>query len=413
LLFLFVAALALFSGAETALFSLSSVQVKTFKNDPDKRKRLIAELLAQPRELLVTLIILIILMSILVQNTISTIVGEKGGWFDSVVIPLMVNLVLGEVIPKSLALPNNTKVALKTSQLIFSLQRIFYPLRRVLAMITNFVVKVFFFFLHKEEEISTDELQHALATSKEHGVLQSEEAELIRGYLKLEESSVKELMRPREEILYFDLEESLTKLIHLFVDQECSRILICRQGLDSLEGIMSSRSFFLHKQRIHKTEDLLPFLDKPFFVPEVMTAEMLLKNMYERQQSLAVVVDEYSSISGLIAFEDLVEVVIGEISDRRDAKVLYTRSKGDVIIASGKLELDELEELFDEKLYSPNQMVTVGGWLTEQLGDIPKTGTKYVTDSFLFHVLAADPTRVRRIYIRHLHPKKKTSGENS
>lgn len=143
-----------------------------------------------------------------------------------------------------------------------------------------------------------------------------------------------------------------------------------------------------------------------------MTAETLLKKMYEREESLAIVVDEYSSVSGIIAFEDLVEVVIGEISDRRDTKALYTKSKSDVVIASGKLELSEFEDLFQHKLYSPNHMMTIGGWLTEQLGDIPKAGTKYVTDEFLFHVLASDHTRVRRVYIRKL-TRRKTSGDAS
>jgi len=162
----------------------------------------------------------------------------------------------------------------------------------------------------------------------------------------------------------------------------------------------------MHKAGIKETKDLLSILKKPFFVPEVMTAEALLKQMYEREETLAIVVDEYSSVSGIIAFEDLVEVVVGEIADRRDTKMLYTRAKGDVIIASGKLELSEFEEIFQHTLHSQNNMVTVGGWLTEQLGDIPKEGTKYVTDDFLFHVLAADATRIRRIYIRKLSSKK-------
>lgn len=402
--------LGLFSGAETALFSLSSLQVKSYRNDPDKRKKTIAKLLQQPRELLITLIILIIIMSILVQNTISSLVGEHAGWGMSVGVPLALNLILGEVIPKSLALPNNARLAYKVAPLLSALQKILYPIRRVLSAITNFVIRICFFFLKKEEEISIDELQHALKASKEHGVLHSDEAELIRGYLNLEESSVKELMRPREEVIYYDLEEPISKLIHLFVDQECSRILVCKEGLDTLEGIISSRLFFLHKSRIHENKDLLPILKKPFFVPESMMAETLLKKMYEREESLAIVVDEYSSISGIIAFEDLVEVVVGEIADRRDTKVLYTKSKGDVIIASGKLELADFEEIFQHTLHSQNNMITIGGWLTEQLGDIPKAGTKYVTDEFLFHVLAADPTRVRRVYIRKLSSKKKNSG---
>jgi len=409
LLVVFLLCLGLFSGAETALFSLSSLQLKSYRNDPDKRKKLIAGLLSQPRDLLITMIILIIIMSILVQNTISSMVGEHAGWGISVGIPLALNLILGEVIPKSLALPNNARIAYKVAPLLVFMQKLLYPIRWVLSHITNFVIRIFFFFLTKEEDISTDELQHVLKASKEHGVLHSDEAELVRGYLKLEESSVKELMRPREEVIFFDMVEPISKLIHLFVDQECSRILVCKGGLDSLEGIISSRIFFLHKGSIQESKHLLPIMKKPFYVPEVMTAEALLRKMYEREESLAIVVDEYSSVSGIIAFEDLVEVVVGEISDRRDTKVLYTRSKGDVIIASGKLELSDFEEIFQHPLESQNNMVTIGGWLTEQIGDIPKAGTKYITDDFLFHVLASDHTRIRRVYIRKLSSKKKNS----
>ncbi|NDD57691.1 MAG: HlyC/CorC family transporter [Chlamydiae bacterium] len=401
-----LACLGVFSGAETALFSLSSSQLRSFKNDPDVRKKKIAKLLSQPRELLITLLILIIVSSILVQNLISSLVGNKASWGISVGIPLALNLMLGEVIPKSLALVNNIKVSYKIAPFLFSLQKLMFPLREILSYSTNFIIRTFFFFLKKEEDISLPELQHALKKSSEHGVIHSDEAELIRGYLQLEKSNVKELMRPREEVIYYNLEDPVSKLIHLFVDQECSRILVCRKGLDTLEGIISSRLFFLYKSTIYNSKDLIPILKKPFFVPELMTAESLLEQMYERKESLAVVVDEHGSVSGIIAFEDLVEVVVGEITDRRDSKTLYTQSKGDVIIASGKLELTEFEEIFQHSLFSPNNMVTIGGWLTEQLGDIPKTGTKYVTDDFLFHVLSADATRVRRVYIRKFSAKK-------
>ncbi|MCX6987609.1 MAG: hemolysin family protein [Chlamydiae bacterium] len=405
LLIFFLLCLGLFSGAETALFSLSALQIKSYKNDPDKRKRVLFNLLSQPRELLITLIILIIIASILVQNTISSLVGEHAGWGMTVGIPLALNLILGEVIPKSLALQNNTKLSYKIAPCLLLLQQFFYPIRKVLSWTTNFLIKICFFFLKKEDEISIDQLKHALKTSREHGIIHADEAELVRGYLNLEKFHVKELMRPRDEILYYDLDEPLEQLIHLFVDQECSRILICRQGIDTLQGLISSRLFFLHKAELSSSSDLLPILKKPFFVPEAMTAESLMQQMYQKQESLAVVVDEYGSISGIIAFEDLVEVVVGEIVDRRDTKSLYTKSKSDVIIASGKLELSELEEIFPVTLYSPNNMVTIGGWLTEQLGDIPKAGIKYITNDFLFHVLASDATRVRRVYIRRLSSK--------
>ncbi|MGE5196692.1 MAG: hemolysin family protein, partial [Anaerolineae bacterium] len=404
------------SGSETALFSLSSMKVKSLKREKDHRKQLIATLLANPRDLLVTIIMLNILVNILVQNVVSNIFGDFSGWGLNVGVPLALTLIFGEVLPKSLAFANNEKIAYAMAPWIDRFQRLLLPIRKALTSTTTAVSSIMFFFLKKEEEISIDELQHALKTSRQYGVLNEDEAEIIHGYLSLQETTVKEHMRPREEVIFFDIEDQLDRLIHLFVDQECSRIPICQESLDNILGIMTSRLFFLHRQDLKATSDLLPILKKPYFVPESISAKALLRQLYDKKESIAIVVDEYGSFSGLIALEDLVEVVVGEIADRRDEKSHFTRSGEDVIIASGKLELFEFEEIFDIPLISENNMVTIGGWLTEQLGDIPKSGTKLNKEGFLFHVLSADPTRVRRVYIRRLKPsgvkKKKDEGSD-
>ena len=396
----------LFSASETALFSLSSLKVKTYKQDKDPRKQLIAQLLSSPRQLLVTIIMLNISINILVQNVTSSIFGQASSWALNVGVPLALTLILGEVIPKSLGLVNNDKIAYRMAPTIQLLQTILMPIRRLLVGMTNHISRVLFFFLHKEEEISIDELQHALRTSRKFGVLNEDEAELVQGYLVLQESSVKERMRPREEVLFFDLDEPLTKLMHLFVDQECSRIPVCDKGLDQIVGVVTSRLFFLHREEIRTVEDLKTILEKPFFVPETVPAKTLLRQFYDRQDSFAIVVDEYGSVAGIVALEDLVETVIGEITDRRDETNLYTQSGENVIIASGKMELADLEKIFDVSFSSENNMVTIGGYLTEKMGDIPKSGSKYLTDDFLFHVLASEPTRVRRVYIRRLRKKR-------
>ncbi len=396
----------LFSASETALFSLSSLKVKTYKQDKDPRKQLIAQLLSSPRQLLVTIIMLNVSVNILVQNVTSSIFGQASSWAQSVGVPLALTLILGEVIPKSLGLVNNDRISYRMAPTIQLLQKILMPIRRLLVSMTNHISRVLFFFLHKEEEISIDELQHALRTSRKFGVLNEDEAELVQGYLALQESTVKERMRPREEVLFFDLDEPLTKLMHLFVDQECSRIPVCDKGLDQIIGVVTSRLFFLHREEIRTIEDLKTILEKPFFVPETVPAKTLLRQFYDRQDSFAIVVDEYGSVAGIVALEDLVETVIGEITDRRDETNLYTRSGEDVIIASGKMELADLEKIFDVSFSSENNMVTIGGYLTEKMGDIPKSGSKYLTDDFLFHVLAAEPTRVRRVYIRRLRKKR-------
>lgn len=402
LLALFIFCIAFFSAAETALFSLSAMKVKAYKDDPDPRKRLIGKLLDRPRDLLITMIIAIIITSILVQNVVSSIFSVQSNWLLNVGVPLALNLVLGEVVPKSIALASNETISYRAAPVLNAAQKILYPIRAALGAIANVTVRICFFFLKREREISVEELQHTLKTSKEYGVLNADEAELIDGYLTLQEATAKELMRPREEVIFYDVEEPLTKLVYLFVDQEISRLPVCKESFDQVLGIMTSQLFFIHREKLKSTADLMPLLKKPFFIPESTEAELLLTQLYEREEDLGIVVDEYGSIAGLITLEDLVEVVVGEIADRRDEKKRYTRTGDDIIIASGKLELSEFEDIFDYPLKSENHMVTIGGWLTEQLGEIPKSGTKYETKDFLFHVLAADRTRVRRVYIRRL-----------
>ncbi len=398
-LFLLLITSALLSASETAFFSLSSMKVKSFGQASDPKKQLIASLLAHPGDLLVTIMILNVISNILIQNVFSSLFKEDLSWWVHVGVPLALVLIFGEALPKSIAFAYNTQVALWAAPPMRCIQKILLPLRSSLTYITNFVSRVLFCFLHKEEEISIEELRHALHMSHKSGVLNSDEAELMRGYLRLQEATVKELMRPREEVLYFDIEDNISELMHLLVDQECSRIPVCTNSLDNVLGIMTSKLFFMHKAKLQDTKSLKELVQKPFFVPESMPAEALLKAMYTRNESLAIVVDEYSSVSGLITLEDLVETVVGEIVDRRDEKSRYTRSGENVVIASGKLELAEFANIFDIPLKSQNHMVTLGGWLTEMLGDIPKSGTKYTTKDFLFHILSADATRIKRVYI--------------
>lgn len=409
-LVLFLVFLILLSGSlscsETALFSLSPLTVKSYRNSSSSRFLLIGQLLERPRDLLVTILMLNILANILVQNTVSTIFDEFTGWGLKVGVPLALTLIFGEILPKSMAIPHNAQIAYQVAPWIDRAARLLKPIREPLTRATSWISRALFFFLREEKEISPDELRHVLKTSEEAGVLQKEESDLIGGTLDLQHLSAKEQMRPREEILAYDIREPLSRLTHLFVDLQTTRVPVYDKSLENLLGILSTRRFFLHHKEIHSAKDLIPILRKPYYVPETIKGWTLLKNLRERGESLAIVVDEYGSISGLITQEDLIEVVVGEISDRRDEKSLFTRSGPDVIIASGKLELAAFKEVFGINLKSQENIVTLGGWLIEQLGDIPVTGTKYATDDFLFYVLAADPNRIRRLYVRRLHMPK-------
>ncbi len=401
------------SGSEIALFSLSSQRIRAYRSDVDPRKRLVANLVMRPRDLFVTLFMINITVNILLQNSASALFGNASGWALKVGVPLVLTLVFGDITPKYIALNNNTKIAYAVAPVVSRIAQFLAPIRRLILTITVPVSQAMFFFLRREEDISREEMHHVLKTSQETGVLDRDEAKLVNGYLDLQESQVKELMRPRDEILAYDINEPLHQLTSAFVDQECSRIPVYDKTIQNILGIITAEQFLLNRQEIRNSSDLIAFLNRPYFVPESTSARKLMRQFDHRTEVMAIVVDEYGSVVGLITREDLVEVVVGDIADRRDTLSKYTKAGEDVIIASGKLELGELEDIFGIALFSPNNMVTVGGWLCEALGDIPKSGTKYQTKDFLFQVLSADPNRVRRIYIRRLNPVKRAPGNKA
>jgi putative hemolysin len=397
-----------FSASEIALFSLPSTKIKAYKTNADLSKRLIASLVLQPRDLLVTVFMLNTMVNILLQNVASSMFGFSASWVLKIGVPLILTLIFGEIIPKYIGLQNNVALATRVAPSINFLQYALTPVRKLIISITEPVSRIMFFYLKKEKSISKEELQHVLKTSQEHGVLHPDEAELVRGYLNLQEYNCKELMRPREDMLFYDINEPLSKLTYLFVDQEVSRIPICDKTIENIIGIVTSKQFFLEKNTITSSNDLRKIAGKPYYIPETLLARTLLRRFEEIQQEIAIVVDEYGSISGLITKEDLVELVIGEITDLRDQKHLYMKAKENEIIASGRFELTEFNEIFDTELISHNNMVTIGGWLTEQLGDIPKSGTTFETANFFFQVLSAEPNKIQRIYIR----KKNSKSQN-
>jgi CBS domain containing-hemolysin-like protein len=222
---------AFLSASETSLFSLSPLTVKSYKGSGNPRLSLISRLMEHPREVLVTILILNVLSNILVQNTVSTIFNAFPNWILKVGVPLGLTLVFGEVIPKSIAMPNNTAFAYRAAPWIDAVAKLLRPIRDPLTRATSWISRFLFFFLNEEKEVSEEELRHVLEASEASGVLLPQECDLIGGALDLQHALVKERMRPREEVVYYDIQEPLQDLIHSFVDLETSRIPVCDGNL--------------------------------------------------------------------------------------------------------------------------------------------------------------------------------------
>jgi CBS domain containing-hemolysin-like protein len=391
-----------YSASETALFSLPLTKIKAYQASASPTHRLIAKLVLEPRNLLVTVFMMNTFVNLLIQNVISHAVGEEASWMLKVAVPFALMLILGEIIPKNIGLQRNVKISNMVAPSINFTQNLLAPIRNLIVTATVPISRILFFYLQEDDTISREELKHVLKTSEEHGVLNQDEAELVWGYLTLQDTTVKALMRHREEIIFFDINESLSTLTSLFVDKECSRIPVCDKTLDNVKGIITAKEFFLHRDQITSSQELEKYLFTPLYIPENTPGRLLMRRFDEYNQVIALVVDEYGSITGLITREDIMEQVIGDITDLRDPVRAYTKSGKYEIIASGRMELSEFNDLFNAHLISENNMVTIGGWLVEQLGDIPKTGTKHELQGFLFQVLSADVKQVSKLFIRKL-----------
>ena len=400
-----ISIVAVLAASETSLFSLSSLQVKAFKEDQDKRKQLVGDLLSRPRDLLVTILMVNIAMNILVQNIIASIFGNYEAWWLNVLIPLLLTLLFGEVIPKSIALSNNIKIAVVIAPLIMSIQWLLGPIRTVLNSITQPISRFFFFFLKKEPEISIEELKHALKTSEKYEILGRGETALIYGYLELEEFLVKEVMTPRTSMLTYSIDEPIEDLKNIILNQKVSRLPIYDQEKDEIVGILKVESLFDLNEKLTNGKQILPFLRKPFFVPESLPAKVLFNQFNFTKRTLAIVVDEYGAVSGIVTKDDLVQKLIKE--DQKEEDQLYTKASHDVIIAAASMELSDFNNYFHVNLESESNMATIGGWLIEQLGEIPKNGTKVQKEGFFFHVLSASARKIKTLYIRKLSEVKK------
>ncbi len=323
-LFLCVVFSAFLSSSETALFSLSTFTVKSFKEKKNGPPWFIYQLLNKPKDLLVSILMLNVFTNIIIQNVFSSLFKNTENFFVVVGIPLMIVLIFGEIIPKSLAFYQNQKIASLISPILFPITQFLSPLRRSLIVITEILSYPFFLFLKKETPLSLKELQDLLQLSHEKNILEKEEQELLSNYLQYQTLLAKEKMIPREEITYFDVQENdVEKIPEFFHTKQVSRILICNQSIDAVVGILSLQSYIKHQKKIASKEELLSLCKSPFFVPETIKASSLLKQMHLKKESLALIVDEYGSVQGLITDKDIISFVVGQEKESEQNCMLH------------------------------------------------------------------------------------------
>ena len=400
--------------SEIAFFSLPATKVRSYRHHLSAKKRQIAKLLRESKNLLVTIFLLNTIANILVQNLSSDLFSEEAGsWLFKVGIPLILVLVFGELVPKYLGLLFNEQVAEFSAPFYDWFQKISAPLRHAIYHVANFFSRLLFFYMKVEKPLSEEELEHILQTSEGKGLLHEEEARLLKGYMTLEEKQARDVMLPRNMLPAYDIELPLSKLIFLFSEKNLETVPICKNSLDNFLGMLDATCFFIHRNEIKNQENLHKFLYQPFFTPETTSLKLLLEQMQRQEEKIVLVVDEYGAISGSVTKKEIIRAVFktegdGKGKRRAESSPNYVKVAKESIIANGNMPLSELSDLFDEKLESAYHAVTIGGYLSEKLGTIPQHGVTYQEGELFFRVLEAEPTKVRKVYIQYQKEGKKT-----
>lgn len=399
---------ALMSASEVALFSLTPSQQKDLRERNAASDKRVIDLLSKPRSLLATILIgnnfvnvgIVILTSFAIEGMLDlNMMPQYLVFIIQVLAVTFVILLVGEVVPKVYATTNAVGVARVMSGPLIVLRALFKPVSSVLIKSTSFLENRYK--KRSSQNISVDSLGHALELTQDESTT-AEEQRILRGIVKFGNFEVRQVMRPRTEVVGFEKELTFQQLMAAVVESGFSRVPVYEETLDRVVGVLYIKDVVPH---IGKKEfDWHSLLRDPYFVPERKKLDDLLKEFQEEKVHLAVVVDEYGGTSGIITLEDVIEEIVGDITDEYDDEdLIYSKLDDRTWVFEGKAPLTDVYRVLsvDGQIFEEHRgdSGTLGGFILELTGRIPKKGERVDLQNFTFIVEASDNKRVRRVKV--------------
>lgn len=405
ILFLLVLS-ALISGAEVALFSLSQKDIdEAVDKNPTAGNRIIS-LLEKPKKSLATILIannfvnigIVIIFSFIKDDLFSQIQYEYLRYIIEVGVVTFLILFFGEVLPKVYANRNNVTFSIFISLPIEILNTILMPLNMPMRAMTIFLENK----LGKQKSnISVNQLSQALELTSNEDTTQ-EEQKILEGIVSFGNTDTSQVMSPRIDVFALEIEESFKEVLIKILEKGYSRIPVYRDNIDQIEGVLFVKDLLPH---IDKTDfNWTTLLREPFFVPENKKLDNLLKDFQGMKNHLAIVVDEYGGTSGVITLEDIIEEIVGDISDEfDDENINYSQIDDRTFLFEGKINLKDFyrivnvnEDWFESK---KGEAETLAGFILEIIGTFPRKGQKIGFDNCTFIIESVDKKRVKQIKV--------------
>lgn len=397
---------ALVSGAEVAFFSLSQKDIEdTLQQHPSKGK-IISELLEKPKKLLATLLVannfinigVVILFSYIGHNLFSEIDSKVLKFIIEVIVVTFLILLFGEVLPKVYASRNNVKFATLIVYPISGLDKLLSPISLPMRNATIYLHNK----LGKQKtNFSVNQLSQALELT-DTDETSSEEQKILEGIVTFGNTDVKQVMSSRMDIFALEIEETFAAIYSKIIEKGYSRIPVYKDNIDQIEGVLFVKDLLPH---IDKEDfDWKTLLREPFFVPENKKIDNLLKDFQTKKSHLAIVVDEYGGTSGLVSLEDIIEEIVGDISDEFDEdNANFSKIDEKNYLFEGKINLKDFYRIIDveEELFEikKGEAETLAGFILEILGNFPRKDQKIVFENCLFTIEMVDKKRVKQIKV--------------
>ena len=397
---------AMISGSEVALFSLSQSDLDELNSKNSSKANIINELLAKPKKLLATILVannfinigVVILFSYSLNSVFSVIQSTLLKFIVEVILVTFLLLLFGEVLPKVYASRNNIKFALLITYPLSVLDKLLSPISLPMRACTNYIQEK----LGKQKtNFSVDQLSQALELTSSDDTTQ-EEQKLLEGIVSFGSTDTKQVMSPRIDLFALDIDETFAEIYPKIVAKEYSRIPVYRDNIDHIEGVLFIKDLIPH---INKKEfDWKTLLREPFFVPENKKLDDLLKDFQSMKSHLAIVVDEYGGTSGIVSLEDVIEEIVGDISDEfDDENINYSQIDDKNFLFEGKINLKDFYRIIDvdEDLFEirKGEAETLAGFILEILVNFPKKGQKINFENCLFTIEVVDKKRVKQIKV--------------
>ncbi|ABX12903.1 hemolysin family protein [Nitrosopumilus maritimus] len=367
-----------FSGLEVALVGTSQATIERLVKDNVKGAKSLQKLKANPGWMMSSVNLGNNLVNI-GSASLATIVaieifGDNGVGIAVGIMTFLV-IIFGEVTPKTYCNANATKVALRCSRILLTFSYVFYPAVWILEKITRGIIKITGSD-YQPPALTEDEIKGIIAQGHRDEALEKSERDLLYGALKFDDTVIRSVMMPRTRMFSLHGDMELITAADKIHKSGHSRIPIYGKDHDDILGILHVRDILKHlKDKELQKMKLREFVREPIYVSQEKRMSELLKQMQAKNTHMAIVVDEFGGVEGLVTLEDLIEEIVGEIHDETDLKSPhYQKINNDVILANGEIEIDEINEIFKSNLPRGDDYSTLNGLLHEKLHDIPQVG---------------------------------------